>query len=212
MCIGCDKPINHELLTVAKFKKDVENLLLYDWPLGGTLLGTDGKIHDSLEYTDFVHRLFKLEIRSQIVGLLDTNESPTMDDVKIIIEKAIQDKAVIKRVNKDSARAGRGSMQRSEGWGVRRMMRKYWDNSSIFALELGSAVIRQSSFVEKMQGIDWLHSPSALATMKRLLVKYERFIDMMAENPDTTLVPTLDVDLAWHTHRMVSSFDISILC
>ena len=77
-----------------------------------------------------------------------------------------------------------------------------WDNSSIFTLELGGAVMRQSVFVEKMHDLDWLHSPAARDTMKRLLTKYSRFINLIAENPGQTGVPTLDVDLGWHTHRM----------
>lgn len=83
-----------------------------------------------------------------------------------------------------------------------RMMSRYWENTSIFALELGGAVIRQSVFVEKMHGLDWLHSPAASQTMSRLILKYSRFIHIMAKNPLHTVVPTLDVDLGWHTHQL----------
>lgn len=50
--------------------------------------------------------------------------------------------------------------------------------------------------------MDWLHSPNASATMKRLLNKYARFFAIMAANPKSMAVPTLDVDLAWHTHQL----------
>ena len=39
-------------------------------------------------------------------------------------------------------------------------------------------------------------------TMERLIVKYRRFIDIMVANPTHMAVPTLDVDLAWHTHQL----------
>lgn len=85
-------------------------------------------------------------------------------------------------------------------------MRTYWDNASIFGLELGGAVIRQGVFVEKMVGLDWLHSPSASATMARLMQKYIRFLALMAAYPQNILVPTLDVDLGWHTAREYHTF------
>jgi Glycine-rich domain-containing protein-like len=84
----------------------------------------------------------------------------------------------------------------------RRMMSRYWDNSSPFALDLVGAVIRQGTFISKMHSIDWVRSPTAPSTMTRLLTKYLRFIDLMAAHPLETLVPTLDIDLAWHTHQL----------
>jgi hypothetical protein len=38
--------------------------------------------------------------------------------------------------------------------------------------------------------------------MERLITKYERFLRIMAANPKQIAVPTLDVDLAWHTHQL----------
>lgn len=52
------------------------------------------------------------------------------------------------------------------------------------------------------QQIDWIHSPAARDTMKRLVVKYQRFMQIMAANALQVAVPTLDVDLAWHTHQL----------
>lgn len=38
--------------------------------------------------------------------------------------------------------------------------------------------------------------------MKRLIIKYERFIRLMSVDAGKIVVPTLDVDLAWHTHQL----------
>jgi hypothetical protein len=38
--------------------------------------------------------------------------------------------------------------------------------------------------------------------MRRLIVKYQRFVQIMASDKDKVVVPTLDVDLAWHTHQL----------
>lgn len=38
--------------------------------------------------------------------------------------------------------------------------------------------------------------------MRALLTKYERFIEIIANYPGESAVPTLDVDLGWHTHQL----------
>lgn len=38
--------------------------------------------------------------------------------------------------------------------------------------------------------------------MEKALRKYERFFDIASSNPDQVVAPTLDVDLAWHTHQL----------
>ncbi|KAF2468382.1 uncharacterized protein BDR25DRAFT_159839, partial [Lindgomyces ingoldianus] len=53
-----------------------------------------------------------------------------------------------------------------------------------------------------MHNINWLHAPNTRDIMQRLIVKYERFFSLFAQYPGKTVVPTLDVDLAWHTHQL----------
>lgn len=77
------------------------------------------------------------------------------------------------------------------------MMSRYWENSSIFALDLIGAVIRQGTFIEKMHSIDWIHSPALASTEQRLMEKYDRYFAILARHPVQLVVPTLDVDLAW---------------
>lgn len=53
--------------------------------------------------------------------------------------------------------------------------------------------------------INWLHFPTARDLMTRLITKYERFIEIVAvavSTKDKVAVPTIDVDLAWHTHQL----------
>ena len=89
---------------------------------------------------------------------------------------------------------------------VRKMMSRYWENFTPFSLDLGAAVMRQGIFVEKMYHIDWLHSPAARDTMQRLGIKYTRFVGILAYGKGQKMaVPTLDVDLAWHTHQLSPS-------
>lgn len=178
-----------------------------DWPLGGTILDPKtGTIQAptqagwSTDFTTFPNRLVGIELRSEILEILQ-KERPTMNDVKVLIERAIQDKSAIRRVNGKTPFQG-AQLKREERIVIRKMMSRYWENSSIFALELGGAVLRQGVFVEKMHSIDWLHSPAARQTMDRLLVKYARFVQIMATHTSNVAVPTLDVDLGWHTHQL----------
>jgi hypothetical protein len=38
--------------------------------------------------------------------------------------------------------------------------------------------------------------------MRRLLVRYTRFFTILSAHPDGFACPTLDIDLAWHTHQL----------
>jgi hypothetical protein len=211
VCHKCGGTVNHDLLRVAKFRNDAENLILKNWPLGGTILDTRTGTPTTpspnlafLDHTAFPNRLIGLGLHSRIIELINprsTNE-PTMNDVRDMIESAIKDRVMIKKVNRAAVRSPTGLLVNAEKLSIRRMMSRYWENTSIFALELGGAVLRQSVFVDKMHDLDWLHSPVARSTMDRLVVKYTRFIEIIATYPRRVAVPTLDVDLAWHTHQL----------
>ncbi|CAG8952851.1 hypothetical protein HYFRA_00007564, partial [Hymenoscyphus fraxineus] len=209
VCNKCSGEVNHDLLRVAKFKRETENLILRDWPLGGTILSPVSGCPDAPDIDDmkdwpptFPNRMVQKILRSQVLSLISPeNPQPNMDQIKELVEKAISSRDNIRTIN-GLSRRGYGTLRREEKISIRRMMSRYWENRSIFALELGGAVIRQSVFVEKMHGLDWLHSPAATQTMERLILKYSRFIHIMAKNPLHTVVPTLDVDLGWHTHQL----------
>lgn len=209
VCHKCGGEVNHDLLKVAKFKREVENLIMRDWPLGGTILsvttgGPDGPTQSEAasHSNTFPNRLISMGLRSKILELTNPSyyNKPDMTDVRNLIEDGIKNKNLVKHVNSKSVQTGH--LKGQERLAIRKMMSRYWENSSVFALELGGAVIRQSIFVDKMYGLDWLHSPAAKETMKRLLVKYERFIKIMATYALHVAVPTLDVDLGWHTHQL----------
>ena len=53
-----------------------------------------------------------------------------------------------------------------------------------------------------MHSIDWLHSPGLPSSMNRFIKKYERFFDIMSNKKSKIAVPTLCIDLVWHTHQL----------
>ncbi|KAL2820939.1 hypothetical protein BDW59DRAFT_164486 [Aspergillus cavernicola] len=62
-------------------------------------------------------------------------------------------------------------------------------------------VKRQCVFVDKMHAHRWIRSPAVQGTLRRAVDRYDKFLHLFRLYPHQFLVPTLDVDLAWHTHQ-----------
>ncbi|KAK3676397.1 hypothetical protein LTR78_003673 [Recurvomyces mirabilis] len=210
-CPSCKTTVTHERLRAGKFCSDIKKLLNNDTPMGGTMLGTSGLPGKAAGQRDILFKYVTLPpnniLRDGLGGKLLASTkaegdgfSESMQGIRDVIEAATQDKAYMRKVRGSASHR----LTRAEKIGIRRMMSRYWDNSSPFALDLVGAVVRQGSFIEKMHNIDWLHSPALPSTMKRLLTKYERFVQIMADQHNMA-VPTLDVDLAWHSHQLSPS-------
>jgi len=205
ICPSCGVDFSHDFLRVQKFRKDVLDLMDHGTPLPGTVMNRDGLPEQS--YWRGRRYQIACNFPSQLVlaGLykeLLTRTAPhiaitTMEDIRTTFERGMRDKDILKAAGTKYSVPTQG--QRAA---FRCMMSRYWYNSSPFALDLSGAVTRQGSFVEKMHNLDWLHSPALHSTMDRLIQKYTRFIHLMSLNADKTAVPTLDVDLAWHTHQL----------
>ncbi|KAE8372739.1 hypothetical protein BDV26DRAFT_285690 [Aspergillus bertholletiae] len=215
-CPACAFQITHERLKIEKFREDVKALLTSDAPMPGTLYDVRGvpkgvpvSTRRKIQST-FPNRLIK-EVGAGILSQSSPAENGcnTIESLRDYLQAKIKTRYIMRKVNLDSAIL---SLLPEEKVAFRRMMARYWDNHTPFALDLVGAVIRQGTFVQKMDNIDWLHSPAVKATMDRLIQKYEVFFQIMAQNPRNMAVPTLDVDLAWHTHQLSPSryFDYSV--
>lgn len=205
VCASCSTIINHDSLSASKFCKDVQLALSKRVPMGGTVLGVEGipwKYRKHIDVSCKYICVFPNEIIRAGAGrdVLDNNSKYAnfgMQDVRSAIEKRLKNRGFLRLVRAHpGVKLGRG-----EKISIRRMVSRYWNNSSPFALDLVGAVVRQGSFIEKMHNIDWLHSPALPSTMGRLITKYTRFVGIMRDKSNMA-VPTLDVDLAWHTHQL----------
>jgi len=78
-------------------------------------------------------------------------------------------------------------------------------SQSIAALRLTDAVTRQLSFVDKMEWALWIRSPAFEGTLQRAVDRYSKFLRLFKWYPNTMFVPTLDIDLVWHTHQLSAS-------
>lgn len=203
-------------MAIGKFVKDAKLLLTKDFTMPGTVLNPmTGRVtripHDSRASRfprTFPNRLIRFDLRIKLVDLMNpagSEPSPTMETVRKMIEDIIIDDKRLRSIESASIQSGRYGNYRIQPlakMSTRKMMSRYWENFSPFALDLCGAVMRQGVFIEKMNDLDWLHSPSVGDTMQRLIIKYTRFIELMSSNAGKVVVPTLDVDLAWHTHQL----------
>lgn len=210
-CKHCLVLINHDRLRVAKFHNDLVNLLQYNMPMPGGIYNINGipegppsEVRSNFlnTYMRFPSRFMK-GVGKDLLGLTDPrlDRCKDIDDLRKELEARLSDRKGF-LVEMDSGVTKKRIIRPSEKVHFRRMMSHYWENFSPFALDLVGAVIRQASFVSKMENIDWLHSPTVMETADRLINKYHVFVQIMIDNPMKMAVPTLDVDLAWHTHQL----------
>ncbi|KAG8957477.1 hypothetical protein FRC03_010115 [Tulasnella sp. 419] len=96
---------------------------------------------------------------------------------------------------------------------IKRLVKAYNTRTS-FSIDLIAAVKRQFRFVTKIAELGWLDERAFPAdskghdgkeeskALRRCVNQYHAFLDLMSANPKTFLVPTLGIDLAWHTHQL----------
>jgi len=90
---------------------------------------------------------------------------------------------------------------------LNRIMSAYSDGNKVFSVNLAGAVLRQGSFIQKMDDLGWTvpsyyDSKDGRVALQHSVTRYHAFLDLMTSSPMTFFVPTLDIDLAWHTHQL----------
>ncbi|CAG9941783.1 unnamed protein product [Clonostachys rosea f. rosea IK726] len=219
-CHGCALNMNKDILSVIKFRNDMQKLMMKGVPMPGTVLDPQSgkpetyrsrvtqaafdRHHDPITLPN---RLVQQVICFRLGELIESARPASMEDIRQEIERTLQDRTRVNALVMKTPghyKLGTKLVPKSR-LAIRKMMSRYWDNFSPFALDLSGAVMRQGIFVEKMYRLDWLHSPVASQTMARICTKYMRFLKLMDSNPGKLCVPTLDVDLGWHTHQLSPS-------
>ena len=66
---------------------------------------------------------------------------------------------------------------------------------------LGTIAESHTAFAEKTINFLRLRSPAVGGTLKRAIVRYERFMALVKKYPEPTLVPALDIYLVWRTQQ-----------
>ncbi|KIM24605.1 hypothetical protein M408DRAFT_26897 [Serendipita vermifera MAFF 305830] len=89
---------------------------------------------------------------------------------------------------------------------VQRILGAY-NNAGYASLDLVGAVIRQGSFVKAIEGLGWLNarrftSGRTQAPLFQAISRYHSFLDLLTTKAPACPIPTLDIDLVWHTHQL----------
>lgn len=72
-----------------------------------------------------------------------------------------------------------------------------------WSLDLVQAVLRQREFTDKMAHEAVQAQASTFAT--RAQDRYRKFLLLIRDHPNVFVVPTLDIDLGWHTHQLLGA-------
>lgn len=200
ICSTCNTVITHDYLRVQRFRMEAQDMTVHGYPMSGTVLsilnGTP------IAPAGVLDELTRTGTTKEIIRLIDFRIAEkdgltSMGDIKDSIQDAISGKTIMGKSS-----PALSTMTDEVQLVLRRIMSRYWDNHSIFAHDLVGAVIRQGSFIKQMNEIHWLGTPTREYTLFRILQKYDRFFQMMETYPSKAIVPTLDIDLAWHTDQL----------
>ncbi|EFI27606.1 hypothetical protein CC1G_14532 [Coprinopsis cinerea okayama7 len=84
----------------------------------------------------------------------------------------------------------------------------------MYSVDLAGSVLRQGTFVKKIADFGWIRpgffdTDDDEAALHRAVARYHAQVKvfssyLLASNPGSFFVPTLDIDLVWHTHQLRS--------
>ncbi|KAK6070905.1 alpha-ketoglutarate-dependent sulfonate dioxygenase [Seiridium cupressi] len=159
VCPGCGETTNEDLLRVVKFKADVKHLVQDNLPMPGTILRGKGVPHAQSADSDqmFPNRLVRKGFLVEVTNLSLKSPGLSMMMIKDLIEditahtnyrhSTMRLKKVDKGAEGIAGVMGPQKLSREARMQARAMMARYWENSSVFALDLRGAVMRQGVFV-----------------------------------------------------------------
>ncbi|KAF9644170.1 hypothetical protein BDM02DRAFT_3175056, partial [Thelephora ganbajun] len=205
-CGNCDSPITRERLGVAKFTRDavldpedsnhtdVYGKAIY---LPGTLLMASGLISTA------VARETKAKLKRMDAFRNDQDGRPRDP-------RPYPDTGTWRRAMGEKLKYKADDLRKNlEGCLIARRARKivgaYVDGRP-FSVELVAAAMRQTKFTEKMYHLGWLNpgffdNPEDVRALQHCVVRYYGFLTLI-QSDISLFVPTLDIDLAWHTHQL----------
>ncbi|KAG2370303.1 hypothetical protein BDR07DRAFT_1265614 [Suillus spraguei] len=188
----CGQPITKELLGLYKLTRNIVEPTEPDTYLAGTL-------HTPLSTYDTARgdMIKKRVLNSHIIFQKNEASDTTLQILVNVQYDATRMRTVLKKHLKP--RLSR----------LNKIMGAYTDDR-IFSLDLVGAVLRQASFVKKMVNLGWTEpgyfaNEVDIVALQHCVARYHAFLNIMAESPASFFVPTLDIDLGWHTHQLMAS-------
>ncbi|KAI9569231.1 hypothetical protein HD554DRAFT_2020776 [Boletus coccyginus] len=199
---GCWLKITHDNLAVAKFVRDLsEGDDAHEHFVAGSLFDPLGK-RDARHAKVIREQLMRSAYFAGLHFSAVTERLARLDRVKEVKENIGYS---LERLNE----AISSSLRNCPAASVTRILSAYTDGSP-FSINLVDAVIRQCHFTAQLDEVGWLKSGAFRGADKREILehsvmRYHAFLDLMTAYPGPMLVPTLDIDLVWHTHQLMAS-------
>ncbi|KAF9222788.1 hypothetical protein BS17DRAFT_755176 [Gyrodon lividus] len=192
-CSSCGSAIKKELLGLHKFANDV---VKSDSGPDAFLAGT---LHTSYDTNDTVHASL-VKVRVMAAAKLSVLPSATLGALPV--------NEVMKTLRYDPALLRAQLSRRVQRRMTSRILAAYSDDRP-FSIDLVGAVLRQASFVHKMAELGWsqpgfFSDEEDMVVLQHCAARYHAFLGLMADSPGSFFVPTLDIDLAWHTHQLMA--------
>ncbi|KAK0499370.1 hypothetical protein EDD18DRAFT_1460304 [Armillaria luteobubalina] len=192
-CPGCRLTITKEQLGLHKLVKD--------------LVGTNNVLAGTLHTSSSIENSFRAKmIKTRILEII-SNAVPK-GNTKLEEEWVVK---IQKEMYFNMQELKRTIGHHIEAYGEKvlfRIMSVYTDDR-IFSLDLAGAVLRQGAFVDKMCKLGWTEpdffsSSEDEVALKHCTARYHAFLDLISSSPACFFVPTLDIDLVWHTHQLMA--------
>ncbi|KAI9488896.1 hypothetical protein BDB00DRAFT_846139 [Zychaea mexicana] len=186
-CHTCRQSTSVGTASVARLAKDIEGR---SYLVAGTLLEKNGSLKGP----------GKFQLQRAMAFCVEKAEKDLPESRLVIPSRSMED--IITYIEKtcSNTRKGASNWHRIVSVFLVNALRScYLNNPSPFSLDLIQAVGRQQAFnVKAVRTIDW-QSPYGIA---RAIRQYNEFLKMIMAHPTQVMVPTLEIDLAWHTHML----------
>ncbi|TCD67941.1 hypothetical protein EIP91_011805 [Steccherinum ochraceum] len=185
----CKEFITRDKLAVAKLAKDLAGRGYLPGSLRTANSSRDTvsalRVRDVFVMHPRLINLFLLKDEAGIIQQIMRTSQGYVDDIKLLVEKTTK------------------SISANQ---LERIFSAYTDDRP-FSIDLVGAINRQCTFIDKMYGLGWLASEyfddlADKQVLKHAQRRYYAFLELMRLHPKMFLVPTLDIDLVWHTHQL----------
>ncbi|KAL6452182.1 GRDP2 Glycine-rich domain-containing protein 2 [Candida maltosa Xu316] len=183
-----NESVTHDLLRKKQFLKDLKSGML----LEGSLKYLSPKLC-APEYSSRNPHVFNDEISARVAETW--NDSLNLDkNLKALIDKPTFENKKKRTLTRLIVR----------NYNIFNYISHTVRHGITIGEDLVSCVMRQSKFIDSMNEFNWLQSPYLSDCIDEARIRYDRFFSMLT-NPSIKemLVPTLDIDLVWHTHQLM---------
>ncbi|KAK4695148.1 hypothetical protein P7C70_g8608, partial [Phenoliferia sp. Uapishka_3] len=187
------RKITHEVLGIAKLVRDIQ--MCQSSP-DGSLAGTVFSASEAKSPT--MSRLRTVRVKTLLLS------------GKAFAETDTQKSGDLLEWSMEGARKKLLAQFRGRGVMALNGILSAYTTGETFSLDLVTAVLRQGTFVQKMVDLGWTIpnrfevAGEESTVLQRAACRYSAFVDLISSSPSTFFVPTLDIDLAWHTHQLLS--------